>query len=79
MAPESPIAHFEFVAGPQRGFERRHTGDAAQIAGYLGKSDVFDEAVADFSVAYADQTEKDHDVLVKAVRDGRLEVFVEGM
>jgi len=54
------------------------SGEPAKISGYLGKSDVFDEAIADFSVAYADQTERDHGTLVKAVREGRLEVFVEG-
>ena len=49
------------------------SGDAAMISGYLGNSDVFDEAVAKFAVAYADQTESDHRLLRKAVRDGRLE------
>ena len=49
----------------------------ANGSGYLGKRDVFDEAIADFSVAYADQTEQNHETLVKAVREGRLEVFVE--
>ena len=34
------------------------SGSPAQIAGYLGKSDTFDEAIADFAVAYADQTER---------------------
>jgi uncharacterized protein (DUF2252 family) len=53
------------------------SGDATKISGYLGKSDKFDEAIADFSVAYADQSERDHDALLKAVRAGRLEVFVE--
>ncbi|HQR09291.1 MAG TPA: DUF2252 domain-containing protein [Gemmatales bacterium] len=49
------------------------------ISGYLGKGDSFDEAVADFSVAYADQAERDHETLVKAVRSGRLEAFIEGV
>lgn len=53
------------------------SGEPAKIAGYLGKGDRFDEAVADFSVAYADQCERDHAVLVKAVRDGKMEVFIE--
>ncbi len=43
------------------------------ISGYLGNSDVFDEAVAKFAAAYADQTESDHRALRKALRDGRLE------
>jgi uncharacterized protein (DUF2252 family) len=53
------------------------SGEPAKISGYLGKRDAFDEAVADFSVAYADQSERDHDTLIKAVRAGRLEIFVE--
>jgi uncharacterized protein (DUF2252 family) len=49
------------------------SGEPAKISGYLGKSDIFDKAVADFSIAYADQNERDHKILVKAVREGRLE------
>jgi len=50
------------------------SGQPAQISGYLGKSESFDEAIADFSIAYADQCERDYEVLEKAVRAGRLEV-----
>src|SRR5262249_51450841 len=53
-------------------------GGPARISGYLGKSDQFDEAIADFSLAYADQSERDHEVFMKAVRAGKLEVFIEG-
>jgi uncharacterized protein (DUF2252 family) len=53
------------------------SGEPAQVSGYLGKSDAFDRAVADFSVAYADQSERDHEALLKAVRTGKLEVFIE--
>ena len=52
-------------------------GEPAMISGYLGKSDKFDRAIADFSVAYADQSERDHKVLTKAVKAGRLKVVVE--
>jgi len=48
------------------------TGDRLQIAGYLGQSDRFAEAIADFAVAYADQTERDHAALVAAVKQGRI-------
>jgi hypothetical protein len=48
------------------------TGDRFAIAGYLGGSDVFDQAVADFAVSYADQIERDHARLVEAVKSGRL-------
>jgi hypothetical protein len=53
------------------------SGDSATISGYLGKSDNFDLAIAKFAVAYADQTERDHAALVKAVRSGRLEAVEE--
>jgi uncharacterized protein (DUF2252 family) len=48
------------------------TGDPAKIAGYLGKSDRFDAAIEKFAIAYAEQTEKDHALLVKAIRAGRV-------
>lgn len=53
------------------------SGEPTKITGYLGKSDKFDNAIAKFSVAYADQSERDHETLLKAVRAGQLEVFVE--
>ena len=53
------------------------SGDAAKIAGYLGKKKDFDEALADFAEAYADQNELDYKALVKAVQEGRLEVYLE--
>jgi uncharacterized protein (DUF2252 family) len=48
------------------------TGDAAKIAGYLGQKDSFDEAIEKFAVAYADQTERDHAALLKAIRAGKI-------
>ena len=48
------------------------TGEPATISGYIGKSDKFDRSIADFSIAYADQAERDHESFVKAIRIGRL-------
>ena len=50
---------------------------APVISGYLGESDTFDKAVADFSAAFADQTERDHAALKKAARKGKLDVLIE--
>jgi uncharacterized protein (DUF2252 family) len=50
------------------------SGDPALIAGYAGRSEALDEAVARFALAYADQTERDHAVLVKAARERRIQV-----
>ena len=49
------------------------SGDRIAIASYLGKSDAFDRAIADFATAYADQNERDYQALVDAVESGRLE------
>ncbi|MFO1313171.1 MAG: DUF2252 domain-containing protein [Burkholderiales bacterium] len=50
---------------------------AATISGYLGRSDTFDQAIGEFSLAYADQTVRDHAALVEAVRTGRIKALVE--
>jgi uncharacterized protein (DUF2252 family) len=48
------------------------SGNASLISGYLGKSDVFDEAISQFAVLYADQNQQDFEVFESAVRSGRL-------
>jgi hypothetical protein len=48
------------------------SGDAAMIAGFLGKNEALDDAIASFAKAYADQTEKDYDALKPAVGSGRI-------
>jgi uncharacterized protein (DUF2252 family) len=46
------------------------SGDPAQLSGYLGSKDTFDQAIASFAEAYADQTERDHAALLGAVQTG---------
>jgi len=53
------------------------SGDGATISGYLGKGEAFDDAMGEFAVAYADQTERDHAALVEAVRQGRIQALEE--
>jgi uncharacterized protein (DUF2252 family) len=48
------------------------SGDRIAIASYMGKGDVFDVAIADFSVAYADQNERDYARLQAAVKKGTI-------
>jgi uncharacterized protein (DUF2252 family) len=48
------------------------SGDSNLLTGYLGKSEVFDEAVATFAIAYANQSEKDFEAFQAAVHSGRL-------
>jgi len=53
------------------------SGNSATLSGYMGKSDAFDQAMAAFSMAYADQNEKDHAVLDRAVRNGKVKAVFE--
>ena len=53
------------------------SGDAALLSGYMGRSDIFDQAIADFSFAYAGQNEKDHTAFKKAIESGRIEAVYE--
>jgi uncharacterized protein DUF2252 len=52
-------------------------GCSSTLSGYMGKSDTFDQALAEFSVAYADQNERDHAALEKAVRSGKVKAVFE--
>ncbi len=49
------------------------SGDAAVLMGYMGKSEAFEDAMADFGQAYADQNERDHAALMAAIRSGKVE------
>jgi len=53
------------------------SGESAMLSGYMGKSDTFDRAIADFSSAYATQSEQDHAALVRAIRSGKVKAEFE--
>jgi uncharacterized protein (DUF2252 family) len=48
------------------------SGDRIAIASYLGGGKVFDEAIADFAEAYAEQNERDYQTFAAAIEAGRL-------
>jgi uncharacterized protein (DUF2252 family) len=52
------------------------TGDAAKISGYMGSSRIFDDAICEFAVDYADQTMIDHRAFAKAIREGRIQAVL---
>jgi uncharacterized protein (DUF2252 family) len=54
------------------------SGDRIAIAAYLGRSAVFDQAIAAFAAAYADQNERDHQALAAAVAAGRVTASTAG-
>jgi hypothetical protein len=53
------------------------SGDAARIAGYMGSSATFDDAITEFAVEYADQNARDYRAFIKAVREGRLQAMTD--
>ena len=67
------MAGYSRICGATLARAHARSGDRIAIASYLGNSDVFDRAIADFAVAYADQNERDYQALVDAVQSGRLE------
>jgi len=50
-------------------------GEPAILAGYLGRSTAFDEALAAFATEYADQNERDYKSFLDAIHAGRLETL----
>jgi uncharacterized protein (DUF2252 family) len=53
------------------------SGDPAMIAGYCGSAATLDDAIATFALAYARQTDEDHEALDRARRSGRIKVAAE--
>jgi uncharacterized protein (DUF2252 family) len=53
------------------------SGDPVAIGSYMGKGDVFEEAIATFAERYADQNEDDYRRLRTAIDEGRVEAFEE--
>ena len=48
------------------------SGSASAIGAYLGSSDIFDHALADFARSYAMQNERDHRALLEAIASGTI-------
>jgi uncharacterized protein (DUF2252 family) len=72
MRPDG-MAWFGHLCGATLARAHARSGDRVAIASYLGRSDTFDRAIAEFAEAYADQNERDHRALVDAVQIGRLQ------
>ena len=66
------LADYSGACGEALARAHARAGQAPEIAGYLGKGARFDEAVASFAVAYAEQTIADHQALVEAESVGRI-------
>ncbi|MGH2936755.1 MAG: DUF2252 domain-containing protein [Solirubrobacterales bacterium] len=73
MSPEM-MAGYAALCGWSLARAHARTGDRAAISAYMGKGDKFDQAIAEFADAYADQNEADYKALLDAERSGRITV-----
>ncbi len=70
----SALADYAGIVGHLLAKGHARTSGASMIAGYMGKSDKVDLAMAAFARLYADQTEADHSALVDAAKRGAVPV-----
>lgn len=71
-AGHEDLEYFAEACGWALARAHARSGDPAMIAGYLGSREVFDDALVEFATAYAEQTERDHARLLKAIKAGKL-------
>jgi uncharacterized protein (DUF2252 family) len=68
---------YAWVCGAILARAHSRTGDPAGIAGYCGKSDALDEALAQWAESYGDQTEEDHARLVASIKRGETKADIQ--
>jgi len=66
------MLYYGTICGQTLARAHARSGDRVAIAAYLGKSERFDNAVADFAEACATQNERDHAALTSAATSGRV-------
>ena len=71
LAPSGLAFYGELCGGTLARAHARST-DRIAVASYLGKGDTFDRALLAFSIAYADQNERDYNRLSAAVKEGKI-------
>ena len=73
VVEENALVHYAQLCGRTLARAHARSSDAAVLAGYMGKSGAFDDALASFAMAYADRTERDYEKLAKAKQGVRKE------
>ena len=76
MLPEG-MAIYAGLCGWTLARAHARSGDRIALAAYLGSSDKFDQAIADFAETYADQNELDYAALQAAVKNGKAQAITE--
>jgi Uncharacterized protein conserved in bacteria (DUF2252) len=68
LVEEQALASYGRLCGRTLARAHARSADPAVLAGYMGKRDVLDDALASFAMAYAGRTRDDYEQLVKAKR-----------
>jgi uncharacterized protein (DUF2252 family) len=66
LVEEQALVNYARLCGRTLARAHARSGDAAMIAGYMGKSGAMADALASFAMAYAKRTKQDYDLLAKA-------------
>jgi uncharacterized protein (DUF2252 family) len=69
---EGALPYYAELCGRTLARAHARSGDAAALSGYIGEDGEFDKAVAEFAMAYADQTKRDWRALLDAIDAGRV-------
>ena len=75
--PRAELRDYAALCGRTLARAHARSGDRVAIAAYLGSGDQFDRSLADFALAYAEQTRSDHGALLAAIRSGRVQAAAE--
>jgi uncharacterized protein (DUF2252 family) len=70
---KNSLKYYAKVCGHVLARAHARSADPALLAGYMGNSTTFDDAIAEFAMDYSAQTDRDHESLEAAVRHGRIE------
>ena len=69
---EAELPFYAALCGRTLARAHARSGDAVALSGYMGDDSEFDKAIAEFAMAYADQTKRDWHGLLDAIKAGRI-------
>jgi uncharacterized protein (DUF2252 family) len=69
------LAYYGALCGATLARAHARSSEPALLSGYLGTGSRFNDALAEFAVAYADQTERDYEAFARAVKAGRFDTI----
>jgi len=69
---EAELPFYAALCGRTLARAHARSGDAVALSGYMGDDSGFDKAIAEFAIAYTDQTERDWRTLLDAIKAGRI-------